>query len=113
MKKESKIRKLTKKDAIRLFRKDWKYKAKTGQADKCCPPEVVENWDMLHLVNKCFPCEYDITHKGCYCLEKCLIKWPGNYCYHNNSPYSKWQEAKTSEERKQYAKIIAELPERK
>ena len=107
------MKKLTKKDAIRLFRKDWKHKAKTGQKDKCCPPDVVEGWNMRAFQNECFLCEYDQTHKRRYCSKSCIIKWPYNRCIDRHSPYHKWSCADTEDERKKWAKIIAKLPERK
>lgn len=93
------------------FRKHWRWNSLTGRKDKYS--YFYEN-NITAPEGGCFACQYasdviDPDHKVS-CEKACPITWPGGSCNMPESPYTKWHEAKDISERKEWAKIISELP---
>jgi hypothetical protein len=99
---------ITREKAIRLFREHWRWLAETGSKYK----ERFVDGDVL---NDCYLCDY------CNALcSECPIEWPkvprvnirvdDSPCI--QSYYSCWLFAENEAERKWFAKIISELPEK-
>ena len=83
-----------KKDVIELHRRLWIWLSQNPTKEKFNWPEFKKNG--MQIKNHCFCCEYanhvyEKTEDSSdnYCRH-CPIKWPGNYCEDNRSPYSKW-----------------------
>ena len=102
---------LTRKEAVRLFRKQWTEMAEKG-------------WDKMRYFGD-FPYE-EIPYNECYLCElvmardrpcrECPIEWGGGReCQVPSSPYSIWLNARYAHNEvlmAKYAKLISELPER-
>lgn len=106
---------LTKKKAIELFREHWRNLSKSGSMDK--RGGLPTGYIGLAILNLCFLCEYSIRKpiKGMSYCQDCPIEWPGTkdtsfMC--ESSLYGKWIKAGITR-RKQLAKQISELPEKK
>ena len=107
------MKKLSKKDALRLYYKHWDWCAKTGGMKEDCPPEAIEGIDIKKIYCACFLCEYHVTHKGYYCQKNCLIVWPNGVCVYLKEIYTMWRSAETPKERKKWAAKVRDLPARK
>lgn len=95
---------LTKKRTIKLHREHWRWCKRTGKDKKDWP-----EWENYpNILYNCFLCEY--TQENC---DKCPLEWNTESCLDVGSYYRRWLEAKTPRTRKKYAKLIAELPEKK
>lgn len=104
--------KLSKKEAIRNHRVvwDWLYRHPSPKRQKEDWPGWEENGGNIPYVKAwCFPCEYIYNNK----IRCCILEWPVYPCLQYGSPYWNWYRAKTWQERKKYAKLIRDLPERK
>jgi len=107
--------KLSRSEAVRLFREHWKWLAEDGTRRKY--DWLLENGFGDEVESDCFCCEYDFQNTDeCAGCSKCPIQWPetqnegeGEPCMH--SYYYDWFRSQTAEERKRLAKIISELPE--
>ncbi|MBU1621761.1 MAG: hypothetical protein KKF27_20390 [Gammaproteobacteria bacterium] len=62
---------------------------------------------LAYCTAECPCCEY--TKSKNYNCNKCPIKWQGNYCENDNSPYRKWWLSETNLERTKYALEICIL----
>ena len=106
---------LTKKTARTIALKLWRYCEETGK-DKESWPE----WEKYgEMVNDCPLCEYNGKHGGNYCEDTCLVSWPGEYCFSDDSPFDLWDETFDGietegaiQERKRLAGLVADLIER-
>ena len=107
--------KLSKKKAIELCRALWRSIARSGVYRKEDAPFWKTHYidpDTIDLC--CFCCEYMINQKDATCIVKgCIINWGTRFCTDDESPFSKWDTATTIKERKKWARVIANLPERK
>lgn len=108
---------LTKKEAVRLHRKMWKWLALTGRRKHEWPGWRKYNRNLIN--SSCFACHYleqeEIKIKDLSCKQSCPLIWPNRDCMliKKESPYIKWNRASPkSKTKKQLAKQIAELPER-
>jgi hypothetical protein len=104
--------KLTKRKALEICRDLWKWLSKRGRSfyDK----ESWSGWKQHgKMVCDCPCCEYEEQHSNrkLFCLEDCLIKWPGGDCESDDSPYENWKQAATVQKRKKLALEIVALVE--
>lgn len=105
--------KLTKKEAIKLFREHWTWLAETGGNEDSKAQWLIDN-DYLNIECNCFLCEY-VKQKHNNNCDKCPIDWKSNrstsiICFYNY--FEEWEEAKTVKDRKYFAKLISQLPEK-
>ena len=103
---------LSKEEAIKRFRKQWRWMAKTGRRSKVdyFIESRIPNKDIP--VGKCYLCEYQRFPFFISC-DKCLIEWGSESCMDDGSPYTMWRSAAGEEDRKRLASLISKLPERK
>jgi hypothetical protein len=88
--------------------------AETGEEEKDSWPGWKYNTGKFrYCFTNCPLCEYCKTHQDHRCDLNCLLVWPGGSCTAEESPFSKWEQAKTPRWRKHWAKKISELPENK
>ena len=99
------------KNAERCHKRMWNWLAKTGSKTKFAWPEFYilnpKNGRVIQFPdNDCFACE--LNQDNC---RFCPIDWngKGEDCYSPNSPYLKWENAKTIKTRKKYAAIIRDM----
>ena len=106
---------LTKRQAISISRKRWKFLAETGASEKSEWPGAKE---LGYLSSDCALCEYSGQHPGDEDDHACSAcpywqKFPGNNEYETGccavgSPFSNWCGAETVEDRKTHAKAFLE-----
>ena len=106
---------MTKKEAIKHHRAMWITLAETGNQDKKTCQEI-QNFP--NLCNTCFLCEYDYERASQHgCLYSCLfcpLEWPDGHCVGEDGElYTEWSSETDIEKRKEFARQIANLPERK
>ena len=115
--------KLTRERAIELFRELWRWLAETGKRKEDWPRWEFNGGDVPFTPYTCPLCEYTIqkSRSGEVECSLCPIAWPEEKCFSPPRPvpfdppityFDHWYHAPTPEMRKQYAKLIAELPER-
>jgi hypothetical protein len=98
---------LTRKEALARCRDHWLWTAKTGKIKSKYPFE-----DVIPS-SSCYACEYDEQNDHNFCLEDCIIPWPGGSCAAKESPfYAYCREGANSRERKEAALYIAALCEK-
>lgn len=113
---------MTKQECIENHRKMWNWIADETEKQE----RIVDKGDYFNVMKipyksrplfECYAC--DFCEADC---EKCPIQWEMGKCYHGDSPFVKWGEAvmiarinplKFYKEVAQYAREIANLPERK
>ena len=64
-----------------------------------------------HIADQnCFACEYGGQNDQKFCYENCILAgvWKVGYCDQRGSLFYNWDNAKTPEGRKKYARIIAD-----
>lgn len=105
----------------------WDWLAETGESDKSLFYKFKELGDLdnngveLHFAVfdaydcDCFACGADTLDrlkKGIYCCSSCPIDWGCDCidCCDDESLFSKWDNSRTIEDRKMYAKLISQLP---
>lgn len=105
----------------------WDWLAETGESDKSLFDKFKELGDLndngveLHFAVfdaydcDCFACGADTLdrlEKGIYCCSSCPIDWGCDCidCCDDESLFSKWDNSRTIEDRKMYAKLISQLP---
>ena len=83
------VMKLSKEKALRITRELWIWMFKEGKTS-WIDKQYWPGWDKDNdsMLNECPACEYDNTHKGDYCGEKCILAniWP-NGCVSGQSPF--------------------------
>ena len=104
---------LTRKQAIDLTKRHWRWCAKTGKGKTEWPR--LKKLILTRTINTCFLCEYSLQEGstaetdvikgsvGCPC---CPYSEKFGTCYSADKPYIKWSMARTLEERKQYAQMF-------
>lgn len=106
---------MTKKEAIKHHRAMWTTLAETGSQDKKTCQEVQNFPNLYHT---CFLCDYgnekasqyDSSHSCLYCP----LEWPNGRCVgKDNALFTNWSYETDIEKRKEFARQIANLPERK
>ena len=100
---------LTKKEALKRCAEMWDDLAESGSGHKA---EAFKRlWPEYRPtdINECWACEYDDGSHDGPCSDVCIMKsvWPKGCC-HEDSPYNKWEFAETSEDRREWAKEIAD-----
>ena len=100
--------KLTKRKALTECIEWWTWLAAHPSKKKNDYPGTAEQMGYACL---CPCCEYDWTHGYRYCGKACPIKWPGGECNVSESPFYKWNKAKSPRTRKKYALQIVKLAE--
>ncbi len=100
--------KLTKKQAVDLSIELWTDLAETGKYKH----EWAEWGKYGDIDCDCFLCEYDEKRGGKRDCLFCPYSKKFGYCYEVDTPYSKWDKAKTKATRKKYAgEFLAQLKE--
>jgi len=104
------MEKLSKSEAIRLFREHWEWvgEKEGGNKWEFFAGKEPDQIPKAH----CYLCEYDEQHGNEYCCKTCLIDWSALNCL--KGLYEQWRLAYNNPFRAQrLAKQIARLPERK
>lgn len=110
---------LTKKLAIELHRKLWRWIADETERRRCFVEKIdYPPFRHIDVDVACWCCKYarqeigSLTKKTC---TKCPIKWKYGECLgrgRGKGEYKKWENATTWQEAAHWARVIAELPER-
>ncbi len=94
----------TREDALLHCFDLWLWAAVTGSKHKEDWPGLKKNGGYLeYCLHDCPACEYS---ESC---EHCIIKWKEECCVHAGSEFSKWDNARTKQERTKWALRIAAL----
>ena len=101
--------KLTKLKALELCYELWNSLAETGKL-KHEWSGWKDNGGEYEAYVRCFACEYDGQNEHRFCNIDCILAevWKVGHCYKTDSPYHDWNRAQTIEDRKKYARIIAD-----
>ena len=101
--------KLTKLKALELCHELWNLLAKTG-GEKYNWSGWKENGGEYDASDRCFACEYNEQNEKKFCYKNCILAsvWKVGVCDQRGSPYYDWRNAKNIEDRKKYARIIAD-----
>lgn len=119
--------KLTKKEAIRRHRLMWNWIADETlrRYELVKKEEAFEHFGWKPVYAMCWCCEYDRTHKKSYCVNNCIVQWPGISCViedviesEGGSVYEfgifrEWMCEKDPKKYAELARKIANLTERK
>lgn len=95
--------KITRKQAIARTRAVWKELAETG-SDWKGSTKAARKW--FCGVAECFLCVYDKEHGTGDCKKCPLLAIYPDGCDDCSNPYPRWEQAKTREQRKKYAKVF-------
>jgi hypothetical protein len=95
---------LSREEALQKCKNQWLWVAITGES-KCQYPFEEGIPEAC-----CYACEYNAQNSWDFCLNTCIVPWPGGDCEASESPYIDYQHAaRGSEEEKEAALAIAAL----